>query len=486
MHFSHNVISKGFFLSCGSSSDIEENGIKYISDDGFISVGNKSALKETGIHPLLTTLRYFPDKSSRKYCYVFHVIKGAKILLRTTYYYGGYDGGKDPPVFDQIIDGTKWSTVNTKEDNANGLSSYYEIIVLTQTKMFSFCLARNNQTALGSPFINGLELIYLTDSIYNATDFSKYALATVSRASFGLVGDIIRYPDDEYNRFWQPFTDPNSAVQSQSNVISTEFWNIPPVKAFVSSLTTSAVTPLSIKWPAFVLPSSNYYLALYFQDNRVNNWRVVSVSVNGKPFINNLNVTAKGVTVYAALWPLNGQTEIILTPSSDSTIGPIVNAGELFQIFPFGGRTLTRDATIMEDLSRVLQNRPSDWNGDPCLPKGYSWTGVTCSEFDYYPRIISINLTGIGMSGELPRNLEHLTALKTIWLGGNALTGTIPEMGLLKAMETLHLENNQFIGQIPQSLGQLPRLREVFVQNNKLTGGIPESLRTRNDVIVKI
>lgn len=33
----------------------------------------------------------------------------------------------------------------------------------------------------------------------------------------------------------------------------------------------------------------------------------------------------------------------------------------------------------MEDLARSIQNPPVDWHGDPCLPKGNSWTGVTCS-----------------------------------------------------------------------------------------------------------
>lgn len=140
--------------------------------------------------PILRDLRFFPDKSARKYCYVIPVIKGGKYLVRTSYYFGGFDGGTVPPVFDQIIDGTKWGTVNTTEDYAKGLTSYYELVVAAMGKTMSVCLARNSQT-ISNPFISLLEVEYLDDSVYNPTNFKKYALGTVSRATFGDSNDTI-------------------------------------------------------------------------------------------------------------------------------------------------------------------------------------------------------------------------------------------------------------------------------------------------------
>jgi hypothetical protein len=67
--------------------------------------------------------------------------------------------------------------------------------------------------------------------------------------------------------------------------------------------------------------------------------------LNGKNFYTDLNATTSGVTVYAAQWPLSGQTEIVLTPADGMTVGPLINAGEIFQILPLGGRTLPRDGT---------------------------------------------------------------------------------------------------------------------------------------------
>ncbi|RVW61165.1 Leucine-rich repeat receptor-like serine/threonine-protein kinase [Vitis vinifera] len=181
---------RGVLLNCGSTKDIVTTNLKFITDEGFISVGNSSTLKTPDLFPILSTLRYFPDKSAKKYCYVIPVIKGGKYLIRTTYYYGGFDGGNEPPVFEQIIDGTKWGIVNTTEDYAKGLTSYYEIVVAAMGKTLSVCLARNGKT-VSSPFITALELENMEASVYNSTDFTKYALNVVARHSFGSNDDIV-------------------------------------------------------------------------------------------------------------------------------------------------------------------------------------------------------------------------------------------------------------------------------------------------------
>lgn len=180
-------------INCGSTTQVvEENGLKYVPDHEYISVGNITSIKQPGVSPRLTSLRYFADTVAKKFCYTLPVNKGDKFLVRATYYYGGFDGGKEPPVFDQIIDGTLWGIVNTTEDYANGLSSYYEIVVMAQSQSLSVCVARNGHT-VSNPFISALEVLFLDNSLYNATDFNKYALSTIARTTFGSGGDIIRY-----------------------------------------------------------------------------------------------------------------------------------------------------------------------------------------------------------------------------------------------------------------------------------------------------
>ncbi|KAL5541094.1 hypothetical protein UlMin_043380 [Ulmus minor] len=461
-----------YLLDCGAGKTSESatvKGLKYVTDEGFTAAGNITKLNNPDLVPILTSLRFFPDESARKYCYSIPVIKGGKYLVRTTYYYGGFDGGKEPPVFDQIVDGTKWGVVNTTDDYANGLSSYYEIVVVAMGKLLSVCLARN-QITTSSPFISALELENLDDSLYNATDFSKFALSTVVRSSFGSDGEPIGFPEDKFNRIWQPFKDLNPVVTTHSNITPSDFWNVPPEKAFNSAVTTSRGKTLQIQWPPMSLPSAKYYVALYFQDNRTPSpysWRVFDVSLNGQIFYTGLNVTTRGVTVYSSVWPLSGQTQIALTPANGIPVGPVINAGEVLQILPLGRKTLTRDVAAMEDLARNFNNPPLDWSGDPCLPKDNSWTGVTCSQ-GKSTRVVALNLTGKGISGSLSPAIANLTALNDIWLGGNKLSGNIPEMGSLKELKKLHLENNQLEGPIPKSLSQLPKLNEISLLGNNL------------------
>ncbi|GAA0140849.1 hypothetical protein LIER_42632 [Lithospermum erythrorhizon] len=183
----------GVLLNCGGNFAEESGGLKYVVDNNFIRVGNKSAINQPNILPILKTVRYFPNAKAKKYCYNFQSSSGEKYLVKTIYYYGGFDGGIEPPVFDQIIDGTKWNTVDTREDFKDGLVSYYEVIVMAHSRMLSLCLARNQHTR-SSPFISAIEVHHLEGSLYNSTDFDKHALVTVARSTFGSANiEIIGY-----------------------------------------------------------------------------------------------------------------------------------------------------------------------------------------------------------------------------------------------------------------------------------------------------
>jgi hypothetical protein len=72
--------------------------------------------------------------------------------------------------------------------------------------------------------------------------------------------------------------------------------------------------------------------------------------------------------------------------------------------------THPRDALALESIKKNLQNIPEDWNGDPCMPLGYSWTGVTCNVGSRI-RVISLNFSGMGLSGTLSPEIAKLTAL---------------------------------------------------------------------------
>ena len=114
-------------------------------------------------------------------------------MVRTTYFYGGVNGPDhpSPPVFDQMVDGTLWSVVNTTADYANGMSTYYEGVFSARGKFMTLCIGSNTYTE-SDPFISALEFVMLGDSLYNTTDFNKCGLSLVARSSFGYSGPTVR------------------------------------------------------------------------------------------------------------------------------------------------------------------------------------------------------------------------------------------------------------------------------------------------------
>ncbi|KAL6571509.1 hypothetical protein OROHE_003152 [Orobanche hederae] len=474
----------GVFINCGANVKSTIDGLDWLPDDGYISTGTSKTITEQVVTPILATVRTFPLQNNvlKKFCYEIPVDRTRKHLIRTTYYYGGVNGNDNPPIFDQIVDGTLWSVVNTTEEYVNGNVSYYEGVFMPSGKNLSVCLAANTYTD-SDPFISALEIVLLWDQLYNSTDFRAYGLSLVARNSFGYDGSVIRYPEDQFNRYWGPFgLDAFPQSTSQSLAVS-GIWNLPPSEIFQTRLGRSLVEPFSLLWPPFPLPSSElYYIALYFADDRVStsgSLRTMDITVNGVSYYSNLTVTPAGIVVFANQWPLAGITNLTLTPALGSTAGPLINAGEIFQVLPVGGKTLTRDVIAMINLKESFRDPPSDWNGDPCLPSRYSWTGVTCSEGPRI-RIIALDLTSIGLSGSISPNIARLTALTSI------LSGNIPDLGSLRGLQNLHLEDNQLDGTIPPSLGNLSNLSEIFLQNNNLTGRVPSNLTQKPGLTLRV
>ncbi|CAO2821852.1 unnamed protein product [Amaranthus hypochondriacus] len=466
-----------FYINCGASSPVDFNGHQWIPDSNFISVGVNKTVSGSRVLPILSSVRSFAQERNthKKFCYqIGPVIRSARYMVRTTYFYGGVNGNKNPPVFDQIVDGTLWGLVNTTEDYAHDMSTYYEGVFRAVGKTMSICLGVNQLTD-SDPFISAIELVMLQNSVYNTTDFSKFGLSLISRNNFGYTGPIIRLPDDQFDRLWQPFG-PRQAALQVPNVSVSGFWNRPPAKIFETRLTVNA-GPMVLQWPDGPLPSSTYYIALYFAEDRVqSSGRAFSISINNVPYIRNLNVTSSGVAVFATQWPLAGLTSIKFTPVDGSDASPLINGGEIFNVLPIGRRTHVRDVIVLERIKSSLLYLPEDWSGDPCFPTGYSWTGITCSNGTRV-RIISINLMNMGVSGSLSPDVANLTALTTLVLANNSLSGPIPSsLGKLKHLEVLGLENNRFIGTIPSSLGGIGSLRELHLENNNLNGTVPKNL----------
>ena len=113
--------------------------------------------------------------------------------------------------------------------------------------------------------------------------------------------------------------------------------------------------------------------------------------------------------------------------------------------------------------------------------KIHYWKGITLRE----DRVRSIDLTDLGLRGEISKELGQLEKLQYLHLGFNNFSGEIPpELGQLEDLQELHLYNNQLTGRIPPELGLLTNLKRLnldgnwrlYLEGKGLTGEIPSEL----------
>jgi Malectin-like domain len=159
-----------------------------------------------------------------------------------------------------------------------------------------------------------------------------------------------RYPDDRYDWYWHPYPDENHSKTSTRNITTSAFWNLPPSDVFNTAIMSEEGSSLAFQWPQLVpLQNGTYYVALYFADTVLKSSRNLSVCINGYQFYDG-TVTSDGAVVFSPEWFLSGLTTVTLAPGSGSgsNLPSLINAGEVFRVFPLQNLTYNRDG--MADL----------------------------------------------------------------------------------------------------------------------------------------
>jgi hypothetical protein len=132
------------------------------------------------------------------------------------------------------------------------------------------------------------------------------------------------------------------------------------------------------------------------------------------------------------------------------------------------------DKEVLVELKRFLvtNNRVNrgDYDAWPeSDPSPCRWHGVTC---DANGRVASLNLSRSSISGAAFGNFSRLTALASLDLSDNSITGTLPAADLNQCRGLLHLNlsNNLIAG--PLDVSGLTSLRVLDVSGNRLEGDV--------------
>lgn len=151
----------------------------------------------------------------------------------------------------------------------------------------------------------------------------------------------------------------------------------------------------------------------------------------------------------------------VVVLGSESELGSLIEFKKGIQDDPLGRIHSTWNITSLPDTKSC----PVSWTGVSCDPESGS--------------VVSINLNGLGLSGELKFNtLINLKYLQNLSLSGNNFTGRIvPALGSISSLQYLDLSNNQFIGPIPGRITDLWGLNYLNLSMNGFKGGFPGMLR---------
>lgn len=137
-------------------------------------------------------------------------------------------------------------------------------------------------------------------------------------------------------------------------------------------------------------------------------------------------------------------------------------------------------------------NYPHQNDTDPC---SQHWQGIVCSE-GQIQEVVSLSLPGHNMTGMLPESIWSLTALTTLIMNDNKISGSLsplvsncsilqildlssnlfssslPDIGDLMSLTSLALGNNNFVENIPPRIFNLTNLVYLNLQYNYLTGNL--------------
>ncbi|XP_048423180.1 probable LRR receptor-like serine/threonine-protein kinase At4g29180 isoform X2 [Pyrus x bretschneideri] len=449
-------------IDCGSPSKLYEDtdtNITYSPDGDYIDTGINQNISSEFMYPNnpnlpfpLSDLRSFPQ--GNKNCYVLkpEAGNGSLNLIRATFLYGNYDGENKLPEFDLYLGVNFWSTV--RFENASDIVTK-EIIGFAESNTVDICLINKG---LGTPFISALEFRPLNSSTYGTEFGTSASLVLIERLDIGQGNGTGRYGDDVYDRIWSRHISPSWDPISTSSSITTyeNGYRVPLEVIRTAATPQNASEPLNLYWNTTDM-NARFYVFMYFAEVEKlekNQSRKFKISWNGSPLFGPFTPRYLQADVISNSRALVGKDhEISLHKTEDSSLPPILNAVEVFQVMQLvESPTYGEDADAITNVKTTYQIKKI-WAGDPCGPRNFSWEGLECNYSVSLPRIISLNLSSSNLNGIIAASIANLSSLESLDLSNNNLTGPVPQfLEELKSLTLLNLKGNQLSGSVPNAL----------------------------------
>ncbi|KAJ0235412.1 Uncharacterized protein HA466_0265950 [Hirschfeldia incana] len=317
-------------IDCGSSSShVDTENRTWVADTDFVSTGLTSTFEPVvTTAESLTTLRYFPTGETNCYSNI-PVNKGGKVLVRTRFNYGNYDGENTGPKFDVVYDGKHRDSVVITTFTSGTRS---EAIFVPESGNTSVCFFRMFLNE--NPFVSTIEVRRLDDSMY--TDLGpKEGFILQQRNAYGRVQDLVRSPFDPYDRIWAPTPLSTGTLTSAATSINiTGADNRPPEIILRTAWSREDMSFYDISLP---FTGVTFYIVLYFSEPLTlasDQKRSFDVTYDKKQVGPSVIVPPFGAVTQSSLRAVATTSAPYLTfkATPDSTLDPLINALELYVI----------------------------------------------------------------------------------------------------------------------------------------------------------
>ncbi|VVA93743.1 unnamed protein product [Arabis nemorensis] len=362
------------------------------------------------------------------------------------------------------------------------------------------CYTLNLTIGDSTPFISALELRKLKNTTYLTQQGS---LQSLMRADVGSISNqVLRYGSDVFDRVWTPYNFESwSQISTNQTVKVGNAYQPPEIAMVTASVPTDPDAPMNFTLVAGSR-TTRFYFFMHFaeiQELNSNETREFNIMFNDKHFfgpfrpINFTTTSVYNPTEFVV--DANGKYTFSLQRTGNSTLPPLLNAMEIYLVtlVPLQ-ETERKEVDAMMNIKSGYGVNKIDWEGDPCVPRDYRWSGVNCSYIDNeQQKIISLNLSASGLTGEILEFISNLTNLEVLDLSNNTLTGLVPEfLANMKSLKLINLSDNELNGSIPANLLNKARRGSISLSIGGNTGLCSSGLcatmkkKKRNTVIAPV